>query len=176
MELKGTKTEQNLRTAFSGESEARNKYTFFAAAAKKEGYEEIAALFTETAGNEQAHAKLWFKALGGLGDTAHNLQSGVEGEHFEWSTMYKDFAQTAEEEGFLQLAAQFRGVGAIEKLHERHFQETLRQVQQSTVFQKDMAVTWQCRHCGHVQNGKEAPKVCPVCHHPQSFFQVICTC
>lgn len=176
MKLEGTKTEQNLRIAFAGETQARSKYTYFAAAAKKDGYEEIAGLFTQTADNELAHAKLWFKALGALGDTANNLQSAAQGEHYEWSEMYAEFAKTAEEEGFLQLAGQMRGVAAIEKDHERHFQAALRNIKDSTVFAKDTVVSWQCRHCGHIHTGKTAPEVCPVCHHPKAFFQVVEGC
>ena len=172
MELKGTKTEQNLRDAFSAESEARNKYTFFASVAKKDGYEEISALFTKTANNEQAHAKIWFKALGALGDTSFNLNAGVEGEHYEWTTMYESYAKTAEEEGFLQLATQFRGVADIEKQHERNYQTALREVRDESVFAKESATAWECRNCGHVQTGKNAPLVCPVCQHPQAYFEV----
>lgn len=170
--LKGTKTEQNLWTAFAGESQARGKYTYFASVAKKEGYEQIAAIFLETADNEKEHAKLWFKALGELGDTATNLKSAAAGEHFEWTDMYATFAKEAEEEGFAELAAQFRMVAQIEKAHEARYLALLDNVQMQKVFEKSEEVMWKCRNCGHLVIGKKAPAVCPVCAHPQSFFEL----
>lgn len=170
--LKGTKTEQNLWTAFAGESQARGKYTYFASVAKKEGYEQIAAIFLETADNEKEHAKLWFKALGELGDTATNLKSAAAGEHFEWTDMYATFAKEAEEEGFADLAAQFRMVGQIEKAHEARYLALLDNVQMQKVFEKSEEVMWKCRNCGHLVIGVRAPEVCPVCAHPQAFFEV----
>ena len=172
MELKGTKTEQNLMTAFAGESQARNKYTYFASVAKKEGYEQIAAIFQQTADNEKEHAKLWFKALGGLGDTAANLAAAAEGENYEWTDMYDTFAKEADEEGFHDLAAQFRGVAAIEKAHEERYRALLKNVEMQQVFEKGDMTMWECRNCGHLVMGKKAPAVCPVCAHPQSFFEV----
>ncbi len=172
MELKGTKTEKNLMTAFAGESQARNKYTYFASVAKKEGYEQIAALFTKTAENEKEHAKLWFKALGELGDTAQNLLHAAEGENYEWTDMYATFAKEAEEEGFVQLAAQFRAVAAIEKAHEERYRALLKNVEMKAVFEKAGETMWECRNCGHLVMGKKAPEICPVCAHPQSFFEV----
>ena len=172
MELKGSKTEQNLRTAFSGESEARNKYTYFASVAKKAGYEQIAAIFQKTADNEKEHAKMWFKALGGLGDTAANLLSAAEGENYEWTDMYATFAKEAEEEGFTELAAKFRMVAAIEKSHEERYRKLLSNVEMQEVFKKSEIKIWECRNCGHLVMGKEAPEVCPVCAHPQSYFEV----
>ena len=172
MELKGSKTEANLRIAFSGESEARNKYTYFASAAKKEGYEQIAAIFQETADNEKEHAKLWFKALGGLGNTAQNLESAAGGEHYEWEEMYAEMAKTAEEEGFLELAAQFEGVAKIEKTHEERYLKLLENLKNGEVFKKGEKVMWFCRNCGHVEIAESAPAVCPVCKHPQAYFQV----
>ena len=172
MELKGSKTEQNLRTAFSGESEARNKYTYFASVAKKAGYEQIAAIFQKTADNEKEHAKMWFKALGGLGDTAANLLSAAEGENYEWTDMYATFAKEAEEEGFTELAAKFRMVADIEKSHEERYRKLLSNVEMQEVFKKSEMKIWECRNCGHLVMGKEAPEVCPVCAHPQSYFEV----
>ena len=172
MELKGSKTEQNLRTAFSGESEARNKYTYFASVAKKAGYEQIAAIFQKTADNEKEHAKMWFKALGGLGDTAANLLSAAEGENYEWTDMYATFAKEAEEEGFTDLAAKFRMVADIEKSHEERYRKLLSNVEMQEVFKKSEMKIWECRNCGHLVMGKEAPEVCPVCAHPQSYFEV----
>ena len=172
MELKGSKTEQNLRTAFSGESEARNKYTYFASDAKKAGYEQIAAIFQKTADNEKEHAKMWFKALGGLGDTAANLLSAAEGENYEWTDMYATFAKEAEEEGFTDLAAKFRMVADIEKSHEERYRKLLSNVEMQEVFKKSEMKIWECRNCGHLVMGKEAPEVCPVCAHPQSYFEV----
>ena len=172
MELKGSKTEQNLRTAFSGESEARNKYPYFASVAKKAGSEQIAAIFQKTADNEKEHAKMWFKALGGLGDTAANLLSAAEGENYEWTDMYATFAKEAEEEGFTDLAAKFRMVADIEKSHEERYRKLLSNVEMQEVFKKSEMKIWECRNCGHLVMGKEAPEVCPVCAHPQSYFEV----
>jgi rubrerythrin len=172
MNLKGTKTEKNLLEAFAGESQARNKYTYFASVARKEGYEQIAAIFEETANNEKEHAKLWFKALGELGDTATNLLHAAEGENYEWTDMYDRFAKEAEEEGFTALAAQFRMVAAIEKTHEERYRALLHNVEMKEVFEKSDQVIWECRNCGHLVMGKKAPSVCPVCAHPQSFFEV----
>ena len=172
MELKGSKTEKNLLAAFAGESQARNKYTFFASKAKKEGYEQIAALFLKTADNEKEHAKLWFKALGELGDTAANLLHAAEGENYEWTDMYDTFAREAEEEGFTALAAKFRAVAAIEKTHEERYRALLHNVETAAVFEKSSVTVWECRNCGHIVVGLKAPAVCPVCVHPQSFFEV----
>ncbi|MDD6394970.1 MAG: ferritin family protein [Firmicutes bacterium] len=172
MDLKGTKTEANLLAAFSGESQARNKYTYFASVAKKEGYEQIAAIFLQTAENEKEHAKMWFKALGELGDTAQNLAAAAEGENYEWTDMYATFAKEAEEEGFTELAAKFRMVGAIEKAHEERYRRLLSNVDMQAVFEKSEETMWECRNCGHLVIGKKAPQVCPVCNHPQSFFEV----
>lgn len=168
----GTKTEKNLWEAFAGESQARNKYTYFASVAKKAGYEQIAALFLQTAENEKEHAKLWFKALGELGDTPTNLLHAAEGENAEWTDMYERMAREAEEEGFTELAAQFRGVGAIEKMHEERYRALLHNVEAMEVFKKSGVTMWECRNCGHVVVGLEAPEVCPVCNHPQAFFEV----
>ena len=171
-ELKGTKTEQNLMTAFAGESQARNKYTYFASVAKKEGYEQISAIFLQTAENEKEHAKLWFKALGGISDTAANLLAAAEGENYEWTDMYDTFAKEAEEEGFKALAFQFRAVAAIEKAHEERYRKLLSNVEMQQVFEKAEMTMWECRNCGHLVMGKKAPGACPVCAHPQSFFEV----
>lgn len=168
----GTKTEQNLRAAFSGESEARNKYTYFASVAKKQGFEQIAALFLKTAENEKEHAKMWFKELEGLGDTAANLLSAAEGENYEWTDMYDGFAKTAEEEGFTELAKKFRMVAAIEKHHEERYRALLKNVETAAVFEKSEVKVWECRNCGHIMVGTKAPEVCPVCAHPQSFFEI----
>ena len=168
----GTKTEKNLWEAFAGESQARNKYTYFASVAKKAGYEQIAALFLQTAENEKEHAKLWFKALGELGDTPANLLHAAEGENAEWTDMYERMAKEAEEEGFTELAAQFRGVGAIEKMHEERYRALLKNVEAMEVFKKSGVTMWECRNCGHVVVGLEAPEVCPVCNHPQAYFEV----
>ncbi|MBQ4153703.1 MAG: rubrerythrin family protein [Clostridia bacterium] len=168
----GTKTEQNLREAFSGESEARNKYTYFASVAKKQGFEQIAELFLKTAENEKEHAKLWFKELGGLGSTAENLVSGAEGENYEWTDMYDRMAKEAEEEGFHELAAKFRGVAAIEKTHEERYRALLKNVETQKVFEKCDVQLWECRNCGHMVVGTKAPVVCPVCNHPQSYFEI----
>ena len=172
MELKGTKTEKNLMEAFAGESQARNKYTYFASVAKKEGYEQIADFFLKTADNEKEHAKLWFKALGGISDTANNLIAAAEGEHGEWTDMYARMAKEAEEEGFKALAAQFRAVAAVEKEHEERYQALLKNIQENKVFEKEGVVVWECRNCGHLHIGTSAPKVCPVCVHPQAYFEV----
>ena len=169
---KGTKTEQNLLAAFAGESQARNKYTYFASKAKKEGYEQIAALFLKTAENEKEHAKLWFKELGGIGTTAENLAAAADGENFEWTDMYEGFAETAEKEGFPELAAKFRGVGAIEKHHEERYRALLKNVETKKVFEKSEVKVWECRNCGHIVVGTKAPEECPVCAHPQSYFEV----
>ena len=168
----GTKTEENLRTAFSGESEARNKYTYFASKAKKEGFEQLAALFLKTAENEKEHAKMWFKELGGIGDTAQNLLSAAEGEHYEWTDMYDGFAKTAEEEGFHELAEKFRRVAAIEKHHEERYRALLKNVELKEVFAKSEVKVWECRNCGHIVVGMSAPEVCPTCDHPQSYFEI----
>ena len=168
----GTKTEQNLREAFAGESQARNKYTYFASVAKKAGYEQIAALFLKTAENEKEHAKMWFKALGELGDTEANLKAAAEGENYEWTDMYERMAKDAEEEGFPELAAQFRGVGAIEKHHEERYRKLLQNVEEKKVFEKSGVTVWECRNCGHIVIGTKSPDVCPVCNHPQSYFEV----
>ena len=172
MELKGTKTERNLAEAFAGESQARNKYTYFASVAKKEGYQQIAAIFEETANNEKEHAKLWFKALQGIGDTAANLKAAAEGENYEWTDMYAQFAKDAEEEGFKALAAQFRMVAAIEKTHEERYRKLLSNVEMQQVFEKAGECIWECRNCGHLVMGKKAPATCPVCAHPQAYFEV----
>ena len=168
----GTKTEQNLMAAFAGESQARNKYTYFASKAKKEGYEQIAAMFLKTADNEKEHAKLWFKELNGIGSTAENLEAAADGENFEWTDMYEEFAKTADEEGFPELAQKFRLVAAIEKHHEERYRALLKNIEAMEVFKKSGVTMWECRNCGHVVVGLEAPKVCPVCNHPQSYFEV----
>lgn len=172
MELKGSKTEKNLQAAFAGESQARNKYTYFAGVAKKEGYEQIAEIFTKTAENEKEHAKLWFKALGELGTTVENLKHAAEGENYEWTDMYDTFAKEAEEEGFTLLARQFRGVAKIEEEHEKRYLALLGNVEMQQVFAKADETMWECRNCGHLVIGKNAPQVCPVCAHPQSYFEV----
>ena len=172
MELKGSKTETNLWTAFAGESQARNKYTYFASQAKKDGYEQISAIFQETADNEKEHAKLWFKALGGIGTTEANLAAAAAGEHYEWTDMYAHMAKTAEEEGFLTLAAQFEGVAKIEKTHEERYLKLLDNLKKGEVFKKGEKVMWFCRNCGHVEIAEHAPAVCPVCNHPQAYFQI----
>ena len=168
----GTKTEQNLLAAFAGESQARNKYTYFASKAKKEGYEQISALFLKTAENEKEHAKLWFKELDGIGDTAANLLAAAEGENFEWTDMYEGFAKTADEEGFPELAKRFRGVAAIEKHHEDRYRALLKNVEAAEVFKKSTVKVWECRNCGHIVVGTEAPEKCPVCDHPQAYFEL----
>ena len=168
----GTQTEKNLEAAFAGESQARNKYTYFASVAKKEGYEQISALFLKTAENEKEHAKMWFKELEGIGDTAANLEHAAEGENFEWTDMYEGFAKTADEEGFPELARKFRLVGAIEKHHEERYRALLKNVNEATVFEKSEIKIWECRNCGHIVIGKKAPEVCPVCNHPMSYFEI----
>lgn len=169
---KGTKTEKNLLEAFAGESQARNKYTYFASAAKKAGYEQIAALFLKTADNEKEHAKLWFKALGGIGDTPANLLAAADGENAEWTDMYERMAREADEEGFADLAAQFRGVAAIEKTHEERYRKLLANIDAGEVFKKSGVAIWECRNCGHIVVGTSAPEVCPVCRHPKAYFEV----
>ena len=171
MELKGSKTEQNLMTAFAGESQARNKYDFYASKAKKDGYEQIAAIFSETAGNEKGHAKLWYKYFHGIGDTLENLLDAAAGENYEWTEMYKQFAEEARQEGFLDIAAQFEGVAAIEKEHEERYRTLAKNIREARVFAKEGDICWICRNCGHVTFAKEAPKVCPVCKHPQAYFE-----
>ena len=168
----GTQTEKNLEAAFAGESQARNKYTYFASVAKKQGFEQIADLFLKTADNEKEHAKMWFKELSGIGDTAENLLTAAEGENYEWTDMYEDFAKTAEEEGFTELAHKFRLVAAIEKHHEERYRALLRNVETAEVFKRSEIKVWECRNCGHIVVGKEAPEVCPVCNHPQSYFEI----
>ena len=168
----GTQTEKNLEAAFAGESQARNKYTYFASRAKKDGFEQIAALFLKTAENEKEYAKLWFKELGGIGDTAQNLAAAAEGENYEWTDMYEGFAKTAEEEGFTELAAKFRGVAAIEKHHEERYRALLKNVETAAVFAKSEVKVWECRNCGHIVVGTKAPDICPVCAHPQAYFEV----
>lgn len=173
MELKGTRTEKNLMTAFAGESEARNKYTYFASKAKKDGYVQIANIFEETANNEKEHAKMWFKLLnGGIGSTPDNLRAAADGENYEWTDMYATFAEEAREEGFEDIAKLFEGVAAIEKEHEERYRKLLANIEGDLVFSKDGDVIWQCANCGHIHVGQKAPEVCPVCAHPQSYFQV----
>ena len=173
MELKGSKTEENLLAAFAGESEARNKYTYYASKARKEGYVQIANIFEETAANEKEHAKMWFKLLkGGIGTTAENLADAAAGENYEWTDMYDTFAKEAEEEGFTELAYKFRAVAAIEKAHEERYRALLKNVKEAAVFEKKDETLWECRNCGHLVTSKDAPEVCPVCAHPQSFFEV----
>ena len=172
MELKGTKTEKNLMEAFAGESMARNKYTYLASVAKKEGYEQLAAIFEETAGNEKEHAKLWFKELNGIGNTAENLLSAAAGENYEWTDMYDGFAKTADEEGFHELAQRFRLVATIEKHHEERYRALLHNVEMAEVFAKSEVKVWECRNCGHIVVGEKAPEVCPACNHPQSYFEI----
>ena len=168
----GTQTEKNLHEAFSGESQARNKYTYFASKAKKEGFEQIAALFLKTADNEKEHAKLWFKELNGIGDTAQNLLHAAEGENYEWTEMYREFAEIADEEGFHDIAEQLRGVAAIEKTHEERYQKLALAVKGGSVFSKAEEEVWVCRNCGHIHVGKEAPALCPVCAHPRAYFEL----
>lgn len=172
MELKGSRTEQNLIAAFAGESEARNKYTYYAAKARKDGYEQIADIFEETAGNEREHAKLWFKLLHGIGMTEENLKDGAAGEHYEWTEMYATFAKEAREEGFTRIAALFDGVAKIEKEHEERYLKLLENMEKGLVFSKDGDTIWICTNCGHIHIGKTAPQVCPVCAHPQGYFEV----
>ena len=168
----GTQTEKNLEAAFAGESQARNKYTYFASVAKKQGFEQIANLFLKTADNEKEHAKMWFKELNGIGDTAENLLAAAEGENYEWTDMYDRMAQEAEEEGFTEIAAKMRGVAAIEKLHEERYRKLLKNIEDALVFSREGDAIWVCRNCGHVVVGKQAPQVCPVCNHPQSYFEL----
>lgn len=168
----GTQTEKNLEAAFAGESQARNKYTYFASRAKKDGFEQIASIFLQTADNEKEHAKLWFKELQGIGSTAENLVAAAEGENYEWTDMYEGFAKTADEEGFHELAAKFRLVAAIEKRHEERYRALLHNVEAQEVFKKSEVKVWECRNCGHIIVGTEAPKVCPTCAHPQSYFEL----
>ena len=172
MELKGSRTEQNLQAAFAGESQARNKYTYYASKAKKEGYEQIAALFLRAAETETEHAKLWFKELAGIGDTAENLLHAAEGENYEWTDMYAGFADTAEEEGFFELAAKFRLVAAVEKHHEERYRKLLQNVETAKVFEKSEVKIWECRNCGHIIVGTKAPVLCPTCEHAQAYFEV----
>ncbi|EEG30351.1 Rubrerythrin [[Clostridium] methylpentosum DSM 5476] len=175
MNLKGTKTEANLATAFAGESQARNKYTYYASQAKKEGYEQIAAIFQETANNEKEHAKIWFKLLhDGIGDTAENLKDAAEGENYEWTDMYAKFAEEAREEGFTKIAFLFESVAKIEKEHEDRYKALIKNLQDGAVFEKDGEFAWICRNCGHIHFGKSAPSVCPVCAHPQAYFELRC--
>lgn len=169
---KGTKTEKNLQTAFAGESQARNKYTYFSSVAKKEGYEQIAELFLKTADNEKEHAKMWFRELAGIGDTATNLKNAADGENYEWTDMYFEFAKTAREEGFEELAKKFEMVGAIEKHHEERYRALLKNIENMEVFKKSTVKIWECRNCGHIVVGTSAPAVCPVCNHPQAFFEI----
>ena len=168
----GTRTEENLRTAFAGESQARNKYTYFASVAKKEGMEQISAMFLKTAENEKEHAKMWFKELGGLGNTSENLLAAAEGENYEWTDMYAEFAKVADEEGFSELAEKFRGVAKIEKHHEERYRALLNNVETKQVFEKSEVKVWECRNCGHICVGTKAPEICPVCAHPQAYFEV----
>ena len=168
----GTKTEQNLKAAFSGESEARNKYTYFASVAKKEGYEQISALFLKTAENEKEHAKMWFKELEGIGNTPENLEAAADGENYEWTDMYEGFAKTAEEEGFVELAKKFRLVAAIEKHHEERYRALLKNIENNEVFERGEIKVWECRNCGHIVVGTKAPDVCPTCAHPKSYFEI----
>ncbi len=168
----GTQTEKNLQEAFAGESQARNKYTYFASVARKEGYEQMSALFLKTADNEKEHAKMWFRELAGIGDTKANLAAAAEGENYEWTDMYEGFAKTAEEEGFPELAAKFRAVGEIEKHHEERYRALLKNIETAKVFEKSEVKVWECRNCGHIVVGTRAPEVCPVCNHPQTYFEV----
>ncbi len=172
MELNNSKTEANLMAAFAGESQARNKYTYYASVAKREGYEQIAAIFKETADNEKEHAEIWFKLLGGIGDTTENLLAAAAGENYEWTVMYDEFAEKAQEEGFTQIAAKFRMVAAIEKTHEERYRKLLDNIRNEETFSKPEPVLWQCRNCGHEYSGEKAPQVCPVCGHMQSYFQI----
>jgi len=172
-DLKGTRTEKNLWEAFAGESQARNKYTYFASVARKEGYEQIAAIFLETAENEKEHAKLHLKALGGIGDTVSNLEAAAGGEHAEWTSMYPRMAKEAREEGFEEIAKVFEGIAAIEKAHQERYKKLLQAVKKGTLFRKAKAVAWKCRNCGHIHRGKEAPERCPVCNHPRAYFELL---
>ncbi len=168
----GTQTEKNLQTAFAGESQARNKYTYFASVAKKEGYEQMSEIFLKTAENEKEHAKMWFKELMGIGNTVENLNAAADGENYEWTDMYEEFAKTAEKEGFTELAKKFRLVGAIEKHHEERYRALLKNIETAQVFEKSEVKVWECRNCGHIVVGTKAPEVCPTCNHPQSYFEV----
>ena len=172
MDLKGTKTEANLKAAFAGESQARNKYTYFASQAKKDGYEQIAAIFEETAHNEKEHAKMWLKELNGIGSTAENLKAAADGENYEWTDMYDEFAKVAKEEGFDRIAYLFEAVGKIEKEHEERFKKLLENVEEGKVFEAGEVKIWKCRNCGHIVVGTKAPEVCPVCRHPQAYFEI----
>ena len=172
MELKGSKTEKNLLEAFAGESQARNKYTYFAKAAKKEGYEQIAAIFEETAENEKEHAKLIFKFLNGIGDTATNLQHCIEGENYEWTSMYKEFEKVAREEGFNEIAVFFKNVATIEKEHEARYAQLLENLKNNTILEKEEEQVWKCRNCGHIHHGTKAPELCPTCKHPKAYFEI----
>ena len=172
MDLKGTKTEANLKAAFAGESQARNKYSYFASQSRKDGFEQIAAIFEETAQNEKEHAKIWFKELGGIGNTADNLKAAADGENYEWTDMYDEFAKTAKEEGFDRLAYLFEAVGKIEKEHEERFKKLLENVEDGKVFEAGEVKIWKCRNCGHIVVGTKAPEVCPVCNHPKAFFEI----
>lgn len=172
MELKGSQTEKNLMEAFSGESQARNKYTYFAKVAKKEGYEQLAAIFEETAENEKEHAKLIFKFLNGIGNTAQNLQHCIEGENYEWTSMYKGFEEVARQEGFTEIANFFKNVAAVEKHHEERYAKLLKNLQEGSIFVKEEEQEWICRNCGHIHHGKKAPELCPTCKHPQAYFEV----
>ena len=172
MDLKGTKTEANLKAAFAGESQARNKYSYFASQAKKDGYEQIAAIFEETAHNEKEHAKMWLKELNGIGNTAENLKAAADGENYEWTDMYDEFAKVAKEEGFDRIAYLFEAVGKIEKEHEERFKKLLENVEEGKVFEAGEVKIWKCRNCGHIVVGTKAPEVCPVCRHPQAFFEI----
>ena len=171
----GTQTEKNLLAAFAGESQARNKYTYFASTAKKEGFEQISSIFQKTADNEKEHAKMWFKELGGIGDTAENLKAAADGENYEWTDMYAEFARVADEEGFHELAEKFRGVAAIEKHHEERYRSLLRKVEMKQVFERSEVKVWECRNCGHIVVGTSAPEICPVCAHPQAYFEICAT-
>ena len=173
MELKGSQTEQNLLKAFAGESQARNKYTYYASKAKKEGYEQIAEVFLKTAENEKEHAKLWLKALDGIGTTEQNLEDAAKGENYEWTDMYKEFAETARKEGFNELAFKFEGVARVEKQHQKRYEALLKNVKENKVFSKAKKVLWECRNCGYQVEGENAPAVCPVCGHPMSYFQIV---
>ena len=172
MELKGSRTEKNLEIAFAGESMARNKYNYFASVAKKEGYEQVAAIFEATASNEKEHAKLWAKALGYIGNTVQNLKAAAEGENYEWTSMYKEFAEVAKEEGFLEIAARMQGVAKVEKAHEERYLALLNNIESGKVFAREEQVTWECRNCGHRHVGKNAPELCPVCAHPKAYFEL----
>ena len=172
MELKGSQTEKNLQTAFAGESQARNKYTYFASVAKKEGYTQIQQIFLETAENEKEHAKIWFKYLDGIGTTVENLEAAAAGENYEWTDMYAEFAKVAQEEGFAEIAARFKMVGAIEKEHEERYRKLAENIKEGKVFEKDGVVVWKCANCGHIHVGAKVPQMCPVCSHPQSYFEV----